>query len=185
MGRQTPTTQELRFLAAGAHAGQTYGTEPYTAHLEQVVEVVREFEFHHLTSTIQIAWLHDIVEDTGVTPELLADLGVDKFTIWAVEFLTDEDGPNRKTKKFNTYERVRQTKERKPRGAWLEQALTVKWADRIANIRMATANSPELLKMYRREAQAFREVYLPDEISLKIDRRWQIMVAEYDRLVAL
>lgn len=54
-------------LAARMHAAQRYGGQPYMVHLQAVVDVLREQGA--LTPELEIvAWLHDTLEDTTLTP---------------------------------------------------------------------------------------------------------------------
>ena len=64
-------------FAAGAHAGQTLtaSTLPYAVHLAMVANEVmaadREAPIERLAETLQIALLHDVLEDTSVSFEEL------------------------------------------------------------------------------------------------------------------
>lgn len=61
-----------RELANKFHAGQMYGSDPYTKHLFEVSEsVARGTTDERL---IVVAWLHDILEDTACTDALLFSL---------------------------------------------------------------------------------------------------------------
>jgi len=175
-------TNHIRSFAAGAHAaaGQRYGDQPYVAHLDEVVAVLREFGFD--TSDFSIAgFLHDIIEDTQITGHDLLAFDIPEWVVRAIEFLSDEEGHNRKTRKANTYRRVRL--DIAAGGEHIPIGLAVKWADRIANLRAATRSNPGLLKMYRKEWEAFRTAYLPPDLAPGIDLRWTRLVAEYDRLI--
>ena len=177
------TANQIKFYAAGAHAaqGQKYGDSPYFWHLNSVVEVLQEFGFIDDEYAI-IGYLHDVIEDTGVTADDLLALGLDWPLVRSVMFLTDEGGFNRKTRKTNTYNRVKRDLSTGGRATII--GVVVKWADRVANLRnCVSTENVGLLKMYRKEAQAFRYVYqIPadcDEVAA-----WTPMVAEHDRLVS-
>jgi (p)ppGpp synthase/HD superfamily hydrolase len=68
---------EAWLFAAGAHAGQTLtaSTLPYAVHLAMVANEVmaadREAPIQRLAETVQIALLHDVLEDTAVPFEEL------------------------------------------------------------------------------------------------------------------
>ncbi|MNE04014.1 GTP pyrophosphokinase rsh [compost metagenome] len=65
--------------ATEKHAGQMYGEYPYTYHLEKVaLNVALRNKDHQLLSTlVAVAWLHDVMEDCGVTyEELVREFGV-------------------------------------------------------------------------------------------------------------
>ena len=65
------TRNDIQFaedFAYRAHEGQTYGDRPYRFHLSAVVENVQELysldpDYRDLCV---VAWLHDVLEDTGV-----------------------------------------------------------------------------------------------------------------------
>lgn len=160
-----------RRYAAEAHEGQTYGSEPYTAHLEAVVAIVREVDPSPLAEAV--AWLHDAVEDTDTTTlDLFHTFGPQVAT--AVMLLTDPPGhPNRRTRKAALHDTL--SKLDFPNGGPAERAaLLVKAADRLANVRASAESHPGKLSMYRREHAAFREAAhrpgLCDEVWAEIDR---------------
>jgi (p)ppGpp synthase/HD superfamily hydrolase len=161
-------TSHIRLLAAGAHAavGQKYGDLPYVAHLDQVVAILRESGFDTFLHDIT-GFLHDIIEDTKVTAEDLTRFDIPQRVIRAVEFLSDEEGHNRKTRKANTYKRVQ--RDIAAGGEHISIGLAVKWADRIANLRASTQSNPGLLKMYRKEWEVFRTAYMPPDLAPGID----------------
>ena len=184
MGAMDLTLAFIRAFAFGAHAaiGQLYNGGPYSGHLEDVVAILREFNFDG--RVIQVAYLHDIREDTKVTSDDLKALSVGVLVIRAVEFVTDEPGHNRKTRKLNTYARVREEIDRHSDMGWLRDGVLVKLADRVANLRSSHKGNPGLLKMYRKEAADFRDAYKLPEYVYASDPRWERLLAEYDRLVA-
>jgi len=63
-------------FATERHAGQMYGNEKYTYHLEQVVaNVATRMKGDPLLSTyIAAAWLHDVMEDCGVKYDEIKEL---------------------------------------------------------------------------------------------------------------
>lgn len=66
-------------FATVKHVAQMYGDEPYSYHLSAVVENVKlRKRFDPLLSTyVAVAWLHDVMEDCGVTyEELEKEFGV-------------------------------------------------------------------------------------------------------------
>ncbi|MCX8796603.1 hypothetical protein [Vibrio parahaemolyticus] len=94
------------------HGEQRYGSLPYEYHLEMVASIIREyFEGHiFLDSLVNVAYLHDVREDTDTT---LEDL-LSRFTItesYAVDLLSDEDGSTRKERKTLTYRKFTEFKD--------------------------------------------------------------------------
>lgn len=140
--------ERARTLAEVMHMEQKYGDRPYTYHLKSVVLVLREHGVRD-EELIAGAWLHDIVEDT---PASIADIeklfGNRVATI--VDLVTDPPGKNRKERKKLAYRRISTSSD----------AVVVKLADRIANIRESILNENEsLTKMYRSEDNSFFEMF--------------------------
>lgn len=84
-----------REYAVKLHADQMYGDKPYSFHLEQVaLTVIRDNYFRSantLNILVDVAYLHDVMEDCGVSYHDLADLfGV--VVAGAVDLLTKKDG---------------------------------------------------------------------------------------------
>lgn len=81
-------------IARGAHDGQMYGGHKYVYHLEMVVRKVHELfpESPRLGELIQVAWLHDVIEDTEVTFEELIQFGFSRDVAVAVERLSKTEG---------------------------------------------------------------------------------------------
>lgn len=77
------------------HWGQMYGDKPYLFHLEEVASKIRKINpAHYQSRLVEIAYLHDILEDTDVTYEQLKMcFGVDVAS--AVYALTNSSVPIR------------------------------------------------------------------------------------------
>lgn len=77
--------ERARLFAIAAHAatGQTrkYTGEPYWRHPEEVARLVSQFG--HTPEMLAAAWLHDVVEDTGVDVALIrAEFGDTVADTW-------------------------------------------------------------------------------------------------------
>jgi (p)ppGpp synthase/HD superfamily hydrolase len=126
------------------HRNQKYGNEPYTKHLEDVIAVLKKFGVKN-SCVIAAAWLHDAVEDTPLTIEMVEEeFGNDVASL--VYAVTTEPGKNRKERNAKTYPKIKAKNE----------AIYLKLADRIANIQAALGNNKEKLKMYQNEFPAFK-----------------------------
>ncbi|ACB54461.1 hypothetical protein cce_5115 [Crocosphaera subtropica ATCC 51142] len=141
-------TAEL--MALKAHQGEQYGNFPYHHHLQEVVNVLIEFGAtlnNPETALILIAaWLHDSVEDTSLTYDLILNrFGQEVADI--VEAVTDEPGRNRKERKALTYAKTRKN----------EKAIILKLADRIANLRASRLYNSQKLKIYAKEQKDFEQ----------------------------
>lgn len=149
--------EKARHFAYTVHSGQTYGDEPYTVHLEEVVSILSPYG---LVAQI-LGYLHDTVEDTEATLEHIED-EFGAFYRECIHYLTDCEGVNRVERKAKTNAKLAAVSSEH------SVTLIVKAADRLANVRRRGK-----LKMYRREHAEFRKaVYregLCDEIFAEID----------------
>jgi guanosine-3',5'-bis(diphosphate) 3'-pyrophosphohydrolase len=126
---------EAADLAARRHNGMARkgrGSEPYINHLAEVANILAEFTDGADAELVAAGWLHDTVEDTGVTREELAKEFGERVAALVVEVTDDmslskaqrrqkqiEDGPH------------------KSPGAKL-----IKIADKISNIRARIHRDP-------------------------------------------
>ncbi|MFT4980087.1 MAG: (p)ppGpp synthase/HD superfamily hydrolase [Myxococcota bacterium] len=133
-----------RALAAAVHAGQRYGTSPYTVHLAAAVAVLERFGFTD-PELLAAAWLHDALEDTALSRETLAAQLGDRVAS-LVDAVTDGPGTSRAERKARPYSLIPLTPD----------AILIKLADRIANVESAQTSKPRLLAMYRLEQLTFR-----------------------------
>jgi (p)ppGpp synthase/HD superfamily hydrolase len=67
-------TRAMKF-AIEAHGDQMYGDHPYSYHLSKVVDnvMIRKFGDPLLPTYIAVAWLHDTMEDCGITFKQIQD----------------------------------------------------------------------------------------------------------------
>jgi len=131
--------REARLVAVRAHASQTYDEIfPYEKHLDDVVEVVKRFGYSG--KYVIAAYLHDILEDTGLSyNDVKRHFGIEVAEM--VYCVTDELGRNRKEKKEKTL----------PKTASNPGAIILKLGDRIANIEHGGK-----VDMYKKEYQEFK-----------------------------
>lgn len=132
-----------RDYAIKAHDGQLYGKEfPYKMHLQAVVSVLFRFGVE-TPLRIQVAWLHDTLEDTLATFEdLLTFFGTEVADV--VARLTEPKGGNRRWRHDQCYPNITVN----------EDARIVKLADRIANVEAGG----HLVGMYRKEHAEFKMI---------------------------
>jgi (p)ppGpp synthase/HD superfamily hydrolase len=137
-----------RQWALRAHGAQRYGEDPYVVHLDEVVAILKEFGWSE-PEVLAAGYLHDVVEDTAVTQhDVVERLG--ERVAHMVAFCTDEEGPDRATRKQHTYARMRAVLAQEP--TWGAQASAVKLADRLANVRRCVAGqNARLLAVYSTE----------------------------------
>jgi (p)ppGpp synthase/HD superfamily hydrolase len=142
-------------FAIAKHGNQKYGEHPYSYHLNYVVNILTEYGYAEDNEIISAAWLHDTIEDTDTTYEML----VLEFTkeiadiVWAV---TNEPGETRQAKFRKTAPKIIANK----------KALIVKLADRVANTEASLANNPKLYKMYITEFTLFHELLYQGDLPM-------------------
>ena len=154
-----------RAFALEAHGGQRYGDQPYAVHLDAVAGLLVPYG----ETARAVGYLHDVVEDTGVTLERVrAEFG--DLVADCVALVTDQPGAERSERKAKTNAKLAAVEGER------RLALVVKAADRLANLRASAAagGRGEKLAMYRREHPAFRAAaYRPglcDELWAEIER---------------
>ncbi|MPM23246.1 hypothetical protein SDC9_69711 [bioreactor metagenome] len=132
MKERTPFTmiEKAREYAYWKHnrpsESQRYGSAPYSLHLENVVDVIKKYKYlldeecHE--DVIAAGYLHDSVEDTDTTPEMLKAM----FNLRIAELVlrvSNERGWDKKEILFKTLPKIWQNK----------LATFLKLCDRIAN----------------------------------------------------
>ena len=127
-----------------------YTNEPYELHLAEVANLVAFVP--HTEEMLAAAWLHDVVEDCGVTfKELCQKFGPQVTSL--VMMMTDvsklSDG-NRKVRKQMDLEHTRDS---------LPEGKTIKLADLISNSR-------SIIGLDHPEAKAFAKVWIPEKRAL-------------------
>lgn len=134
--------RQVAKFAIQAHGDQMYGNEPYSYHLEKVYNNVVKYGGSELHQ--QVAWLHDVVEDTPFTVEDIAE----RFggtVAKLVDLVTNQET------KEETFKRIRTDSD----------AVFVKLADRLANIEEGGK-----IKMYRKRHPLFKSMlYQPGEFD--------------------
>jgi (p)ppGpp synthase/HD superfamily hydrolase len=144
-------------FASAAHAavGQVrkYDKQPYINHPREVRRILVEFAtVVRVSDEMQAAsLLHDVVEDTGVTLELVRETFGDAVAA-LVSDLTDvskpEDG-NRKLRKQKDLEHT---------AASSVEAKSIKLADLISNSRSIVQHDPDFARVYLHEKARILEV---------------------------
>jgi (p)ppGpp synthase/HD superfamily hydrolase len=108
------------------------------------------------------SWLHDVVEDTPTKLKEVEEMfGPEVARL--VHAVTNEDGPNRKTRHALTYPKIREAG---------DKAIQLKLADRIANVE----SGGNLVGMYRKEFEDFRRaLYTTGQAEDMWQHLWQLM----------
>ncbi len=168
-------TDKARVFATAAHAavGQTrkYTGEPYVVHPIEVSELVASVG--GTDAMVAAALLHDVLEDTGVTFDVLeAEFGseVAELVLWLTDVSKPEDG-NRSTRK---------ALDRQHSAAAPAEAQTIKVADLISNTRSIVAHDPGFAKVYLEEKRLLLAVLTKADPALLNQAKEQERVIKYD-----
>ena len=160
-----------RTFATAAHAAvgqlRKYTHEPYWVHPAEVAATVKTVA--HTEAMVAAAYLHDVVEDTGVTLELVrAEFGDEVATL--VGWLTDVSRPDHGNRA------ARKAVDRAHTASAPAEAQTVKLADLMSNTRSIVEHDPEFAKVYLAEKRQLLEVMTKGDPELLARARAQIGV---------
>jgi (p)ppGpp synthase/HD superfamily hydrolase len=165
----TELVERARMFATAAHAAvgqlRKYTFEPYIVHPAEVAGIVAEAG--GTPEMIAAAWLHDTVEDTGVTSELIrAEFGDEVAML--VGWLTDVSRPDHGNRA------ARKAVDRAHTAAAPAEAQTIKLADLICNTKSIVAHDPKFAVTYLAEKRALLEVMTKGDPALRARARRQI-----------
>jgi (p)ppGpp synthase/HD superfamily hydrolase len=138
--------EKSRVFATAAHAaaGQVrkYTFEPYIVHPAEVVSIVKTVP--HTSEMLAAAWLHDVVEDTAVTIEVIRkEFGTDIADLvgWLSDVSRPEHGNRAKRKELD----------RLHTAAAPAEVQTIKLADLISNTKSIVKHDEKFAKTYLEE----------------------------------
>ena len=137
--------EEALAYAAKAHAGQKRsGGDPYISHPVRVANHIRQFkQSHNLEALISAAYLHDTIEDTDTTQEILHDLFGGLVASLVMELTSDPEEIKRVGKANYLAHKM---------AAMSSYALVIKLADRLDNVKdITTARTPQWRAKYAAE----------------------------------
>ena len=164
------TAYEAMVFARDVHKDQKrkYTGNPYSDHLAEVAGIAVTACPANLRPDVvaAAAWLHDSIEDQGVTAETLAE----KFgpeVARAVLFLSDTETGNRAERKAAARERLA--------GAW-GWVQTIKVADLISNTASIVQHDPKFAVLYLEEKRLLLDVLTKADQRLVQIARAQIGV---------
>jgi len=165
----TELVERARMFATAAHAAvgqlRKYTFEPYIVHPAEVAGIVAEAG--GTPEMIAAAWLHDTVEDTGVTSELIrAEFGDEVAML--VGWLTDVSRPDHGNRA------ARKAVDRAHTAAAPSEAQTIKCCDLISNTRSIVAHDPKFAETYLAEKRLLLEVMTKADPRLLERAREQI-----------
>lgn len=152
---------KARTFAVAAHAAvaqlRKYTNEPYIVHPAEVMNIVSTVP--HTPEMLAAAWLHDVVEDTGVTLEIIRQEFGDKVAElvgWLTDVSRKEQG-NRATRKAI---------DRAHTAMAPAEAQTIKLADLISNCHSIVEHDAEFAKVYLEEKRLLLEVLTKGDATL-------------------
>lgn len=156
-------------FATEAHRGQfrKYTGEPYVTHPIEVAQIVATVP--HTTEMLVAAILHDTVEDTPVTFEVIEENFGEKvreLVFWLTEVSTKEDG-NRA---------VRKAMDCAHYASGPAESQTVKIADLIHNSRCISQHDTKFWVIYRQEKIAILEALTLADPTL-VAQAWTLVEA--------
>jgi (p)ppGpp synthase/HD superfamily hydrolase len=153
--------EKARIFATAAHAAvkqvRKYTGEPYINHPFHVMSIVKTVT--HTPEMLAAALLHDVVEDTGVTIELIEqEFGSEVANLvgWLTDVSRPEDG-NRATRKQLDMEHTAQAP---------AAAQTIKLADLISNTSSIVKYDMNFAETYLKEKAALLKVLTKGEPAL-------------------
>ena len=142
-----------RIYATAAHTAvkqlRKYTNEPYIVHPAEVAEIVSTRP--HDSEMVAAAWLHDVVEDTGVTvTDIHREFGcvVASYVHWLTNPSKAEDG-NREQRKELDRKFIRNAP---------AEVKTIKLADLISNCSSIMKYDPNFARTYLKEKALMLEV---------------------------
>ena len=149
-------------FATQAHYGceRKYTGDPYVTHLAEVAGIVSTVAYGagiDPEDMIAAAWLHDCVEDVGITGNaLMNQFGAVVGT--GVYFLSDMEEGNRTERKAQSRVRLASAP------SWVQ---TIKCADLISNTRSIVLHDPKFAVQYLAEKRALLEVMVLADSRLR------------------
>lgn len=157
MSHPSTLIEQAKQFAIARHEGHQYGSHPYSFHLEMVALIAKANGADE--EQIAAAWLHDSIEDAGVTYEDISQrFGVKVADIvWALTGI----GQTRLERVLDAVEKI----ERTP-GAGL-----VKLADRFANVSTSiTDHQSRFARRYVSEHPLMRAIFPECELKDRLDK---------------
>lgn len=160
--------EKARLFAFAAHNAighrRKYTGEPYTEHLVEVEAIVRKAGGSDAMRAA--AWLHDVIEDTQVSEELLMQefpSRVVEYVMGLTDVSTPDDGNRATRKRLDAMHIARQDPE----------VQTIKYADLISNTASIVQHDPAFAKVYLREKRELLSLAHKGDATL-FKRAWKL-----------
>jgi (p)ppGpp synthase/HD superfamily hydrolase len=164
-----------RYFAAGAHGGvdqrRKYTNDPYINHPIEVMEILSKSGITD-SYMLQAALLHDVLEDTDVSSEMLLAMFGDKVHALVRE-LTNVSKPS------DGNRAVRKEIDRRALAEASAAAQTVKCADIISNSKSIAEYDPKFAPVYIKEMEDLLEVLTKADPRLLMAATHAVQSAKY------
>lgn len=171
---------DAMMFARQVHATQVrkYTGNPYTDHLAEVCGIAMSVGWHnaavHPDKLMAVCWLHDCVEDQGVTRHEL-DERFGAVVTDAVMLLSDLEPGNRYTRKAAARRRLAEAP------GWVQ---TIKVADLISNTASIVQHDRKFAEVYLHEKRLMLDVLTKADDNLMAVARAQVQKAQ-DSLIEM
>ncbi len=165
-------------FAREAHAQQKrkYTNNPYTDHLAEVAGIVATVAPQgYLDTMVSVAWLHDCVEDQGVTFETLQTKFCTEIA-YGVMLLSDLEQGNRAQRKAQSRDRL------KAAPGWVQ---TIKCADLISNTSSIVTHDIKFSKLFLQEKRLLLDCLTKADSRLLSLAKSQSMPEKIEPLVTV
>ncbi len=146
---------DAMMFARERHANQVrkYTGNPYVDHLAEVCGIAMSVGWHnaeiHPDRFMAVAWLHDCVEDQGVSPFELHAIGMPEDVVDGVMLLSDLESGTRAVRKAASRARLATAP------GWVQ---TIKAADLISNTSSIVRHDPKFAVTYLEEKRLLLDV---------------------------
>ncbi|MFM7011883.1 MAG: guanosine polyphosphate pyrophosphohydrolase [Betaproteobacteria bacterium] len=146
---------DAMIFARDVHKSQRrkYTNNPYTDHLAEVVGIAMSVGWRHAEihpdNFMAVCWLHDCMEDQGVTAPGLIGLGMPFDVVDGVVMLSDMEQGTRAQRKAASRARLATAP------GWVQ---TIKCADLISNTSSIVQHDPKFSDVYLKEKRALLDV---------------------------
>lgn len=165
---------DAMMFAREKHAAQVrkYTGNPYVDHLAEVAGIAMSAGWRHPQihpdQFMAVCWLHDCVEDQGVTVPQLWSIAMPENVISGVMLLSDLEQGNRAERKAASRARLASAP------AWVQ---TIKVADLISNTSSIVMHDPKFAVTYLEEKRLLLDVLANADPRLVALARSQVSVA--------
>ena len=142
-------------FAREAHKAQRrkYTNNPYIDHLAEVAGIMATVTNQQREVAqeimVAVAWLHDCVEDQGITAHQLLAIAMPEAVVTGVMLLSDLEQGNRAERKAASRARLAKAP------GWVQ---TIKCADLISNTSSIVEHDPKFAVVYREEKRLLLDV---------------------------